>query len=89
MRRLRRTAALRDLVRETELSPARLVAPLFVASLEEPIDSMPGVSRLTISGAVAEAGRRELRLAHEIAERCGAPQPPHARLREGRHPHRW
>ena len=32
LRRLRRTAALRDLVRETELSPARLIAPLFVAS---------------------------------------------------------
>jgi porphobilinogen synthase len=56
MRRLRRTAALRDLVRETELSAARLIAPLFVASEGQPIASMPGVSRLTISGAVAEAG---------------------------------
>jgi porphobilinogen synthase len=56
LRRLRATAALRDLVRETELSPARLIAPLFVASVGEPIASMPGVSRLTISGAVAAAG---------------------------------
>jgi porphobilinogen synthase len=56
LRRLRRTAALRDLVRETELSPARLIAPLFVASAAEPVESMPGVSRLTISGAVAAAG---------------------------------
>jgi len=56
MRRLRRTAALRDLVRETELSPARLIAPLFVASEGQPIALMPGVSRLTISGAVAVAG---------------------------------
>jgi porphobilinogen synthase len=56
LRRLRRTAALRDLVRETELSPARLIAPLFVASEHEPIAAMPGVSRLTISGAVAAAG---------------------------------
>jgi porphobilinogen synthase len=56
LRRLRRTAALRDLVRETELSAARLIAPLFVASAEEPVESMPGVSRLTISGAVAAAG---------------------------------
>ena len=55
MRRLRRTAALRDLVRETELSAARLIAPLFVASEGQPIASMPGVSRLTISGAVAAA----------------------------------
>ena len=56
LRRLRRTAALRDLVRETELSPARLIAPLFVASTAAPIEAMPGVSRLTISGAVEEAG---------------------------------
>jgi porphobilinogen synthase len=56
LRRLRRTVALRDLVRETELRPARLIAPLFVASAGEPIDSMPGQSRLTISGVVAEAG---------------------------------
>ena len=57
LRRLRRTAALRDLVRETELAPQRLIAPLFVASEGAPIDLMPGVSRLTISGAVATAGR--------------------------------
>ena len=57
LRRLRRTAALRDLVRETELGPQRLIAPLFVASEAAPIDLMPGVSRLTISGAVAAAGR--------------------------------
>jgi porphobilinogen synthase len=56
LRRLRRTAALRDLVRETELSPARLLAPLFVASAAAPIEAMPGVSRLTISGAVEAAG---------------------------------
>jgi porphobilinogen synthase len=56
LRRLRRTAALRDLVRETELSPARLIAPLFVASAAAPIEAMPGVSRLTISGAVEAAG---------------------------------
>jgi porphobilinogen synthase len=56
LRRLRATAALRGLVRETELSPSRLIAPLFVASIGEPVDSMPGVSRLTISGVVAAAG---------------------------------
>jgi porphobilinogen synthase len=57
LRRLRRTAALRDLVRETELTPGRLIAPLFVASAASPVESMPGVSRLTISAAVAAAGR--------------------------------
>jgi porphobilinogen synthase len=56
LRRLRRTSALRDLVRETELTPARLIAPLFVASAAAPIEAMPGVSRLTISGAVEAAG---------------------------------
>ena len=57
LRRLRRTAALRDLVRETELTPGRLIAPLFVASAPSPVESMPGVSRLSISGAVAAAAR--------------------------------
>jgi porphobilinogen synthase len=47
-RRLRRTPALRALVRETRVHPAMLVAPLFVrpgAGLREPIPSMPGVAR--------------------------------------------
>src|SRR3954449_6052350 len=60
MRRLRRTAVLRDLVRETRLGPADLVLPLFVeAGLEarKPIEAMPGVERLSITEAVAEAGQ--------------------------------
>jgi porphobilinogen synthase len=56
LRRLRRTGALRELVRETELSARRFVAPIFVASSGAPIGLMPGVSRLTVSQAVAEAG---------------------------------
>jgi porphobilinogen synthase len=59
MRRLRRTAVLRDLVRETRLDPGDFVLPLFVeAGLEgrKPIEAMPGVERLSISEAVAEAG---------------------------------
>ncbi len=56
MRRLRRTGALRDLVRETELSAQRFIAPLFVASAGGEIALMPGVSRLSISDAVREAG---------------------------------
>jgi porphobilinogen synthase len=58
MRRLRRTKALRDLVRETELSPRHLVQPLFVVSGEsvrEPVASMPGVERFSINELVAEA----------------------------------
>jgi len=59
MRRLRRTRALRDLVRETELSPRHLVQPLFVVAGEgvnEEIPSMPGISRYSISELVGEAG---------------------------------
>jgi porphobilinogen synthase len=58
MRRLRRTKALRDLVRETELSPRHLVQPLFVVSGEgvrEPVESMPGVERFSINELVGEA----------------------------------
>jgi porphobilinogen synthase len=59
LRRLRRTPVLRDLVRETRLSAADLVMPLFVeAGLDAraPIAAMPGVERLSISQAVGEAG---------------------------------
>jgi porphobilinogen synthase len=59
MRRLRRTRALRDLVSETELDPRHLVQPLFVVAGEgvrEPVDSMPGIERFSISELVGEAG---------------------------------
>jgi porphobilinogen synthase len=58
LRRLRRTPALRGLVRETRLSADRLVAPLFVRhgkGLREQISSLPGVFRLSPDEAVAEA----------------------------------
>jgi porphobilinogen synthase len=58
LRRLRRTEGLRDLVRETELSPRHLVQPLFVVSGEnvrEPVESMPGIERFSINELVAEA----------------------------------
>ena len=59
MRRLRRTPVLRDLVRETRLVAGDLVMPLFVeegAAKPTPIAAMPGVSRLPVDAAVAEAG---------------------------------
>jgi porphobilinogen synthase len=58
LRRLRATHALRGLVRETRLSPADFVYPMFVAhgvDRREPIATMPGVDRLSIAHAVAEA----------------------------------
>ena len=59
LRRLRATPVLRDLVRETRLDPGDFVLPLFVeVGLDgrAPIAAMPGVDRLSIAGAVAEAG---------------------------------
>jgi porphobilinogen synthase len=59
MRRLRRTKALRELVRETELRPSQLVQPLFVVAGEgvrEPVASMPGIDRYSISELTSEAG---------------------------------
>jgi porphobilinogen synthase len=59
-RRLRRTPALRRLVRETRLSPEQLIQPLFVrpgSGIREPIAAMPGQLRFTVDEAVAEAGR--------------------------------
>ena len=55
-RRNRVTAAMRNLTRETELSPSDFILPLFIidgTDLQEPIESMPGVSRLTPDRAVA------------------------------------
>ena len=59
MRRLRRTGVLRGLTRETELTPSHLIQPLFVTAgtdVREEVSSMPGVSRLSISELVEEAG---------------------------------
>jgi porphobilinogen synthase len=61
-RRLRRTEALRRLVRETRVVPEQLVQPLFVVpgrGVTNPVDSMPGVAQLSVDRA-AEEGRRLL-----------------------------
>ena len=60
MRRLRRTDALRSMVRETRLSPADMIAPLFVrhgSGLREPIPSMPGQYHLSVDELVSECCR--------------------------------
>ncbi len=57
-RRLRRTAALRDLVRETSLDLADLVYPLFVVpgeAVRKPVSSMPGVDQVSVDELDAEA----------------------------------
>src|SRR5512147_3296664 len=57
-RRLRRTEALRNLVRETALAPDDLVWPLFAVpgqKVRNPVKSMPGVFQLSVDELVAEA----------------------------------
>jgi porphobilinogen synthase len=57
-RRLRRTPAIRALVRETRLSPDMFVYPLFVRSGEaqrQEVSSMPGVFQLSVDEIVEEA----------------------------------
>ncbi len=62
-RRLRRSAALRDLVAETRVRSEQLIMPHFVLPSdhgEEPIPSMPGISRLGIDSLIrtVEADRK-------------------------------
>ena len=59
-RRLRRTAAVRELARETRLVPADLIDALFVvegSGVREPIAAMPGVFRLSVDQLGDEAKR--------------------------------
>src|SRR5467141_2892248 len=61
-RRLRRSPALRNLVRETQLSAHDFVLPLFVSEkLDErrPITSMPGVFQLPVNQIADEARRAQ------------------------------
>ena len=64
LRRLRRTPAIRDLIRETRLTPEDFVHPLFICTgqnVRREVPSMPGVFQLSVDAAVKEAGeaRRE------------------------------
>ncbi len=66
-RRLRRTPALRAMVRETQLSPADFIYPLFVheGATNEAIGAMPGCQRWSLDGLIHEVGR-----AWELGIRC-------------------
>src|SRR5881394_2320579 len=58
LRRLRRTPAMRALVRETRLSAEMFMLPLFVCEGEgvrREVPSMPGVFNLSVDEAVREA----------------------------------
>src|SRR5437762_4739815 len=59
-RRLRRTEALRRLVRETHVDAAQLVQPLFVVpgrGVEKPVGSMPGIAQRSVDRAAEECRR--------------------------------
>ncbi len=57
-RRNRRTSAIRAMVRETSLSPADFILPLFFHEdvSDTPIASMPGITRWSLENLVKEAG---------------------------------
>lgn len=58
LRRTRSTAWSRKLVAETLIAPQHLIWPLFIAEgsgVEEPIATLPGVSRWSVDGIVARA----------------------------------
>ena len=58
LRRLRRTEAMRSLVRETRLHPGALIYPLFICpgeGVRKPISSMPGCFNLSLDEAMQEA----------------------------------
>nr|MDQ3962230.1 porphobilinogen synthase [Thermoproteota archaeon] len=60
LRRLRTTAAVRDLLQETRLSPKDLIAPIFVQEglkKVQEIPSMPDIQRMPLSELVVEVDR--------------------------------
>ena len=66
-RRLRRTPALRSMVREHSLSAADFIYPLFVHEGEDvqPIGAMPGASRWSLAALTGEVQR-----AWDLGVRC-------------------
>ncbi|MEO8945385.1 MAG: porphobilinogen synthase [Gemmatimonadaceae bacterium] len=58
LRRVRSSDAMRRMIRETSLGPEHLIAPIFVTDGEHvsaPIESMPGVTRISVDGVTALA----------------------------------
>ena len=62
LRRLRRSTAIRDLFRETSLSTADFIFPLFIVegeNIKKEISSMPGQFQLSIDKVIRECGELE------------------------------
>lgn len=67
-RRLRRSAAIRDLVQETHLRASDFIAPLFIvegSDVRDPILSMPGIDRLSLDNVL-----REVKELHDLGIRA-------------------
>ena len=66
-RRLRRTDAIREMVRENHLHPEDFIYPLFIheKDFQEEISAMPGIYRWDINGLIKEVSR-----AWELGIRC-------------------
>ncbi|AOH86018.1 delta-aminolevulinic acid dehydratase [Sphingomonas panacis] len=85
LRRTRSTPWSRRLHAETVLTPVDLIWPLFIAEgqgIEEPIATLPGVSRWSIDGIVARA--KEARDAGIPCIALFPNTPPHLRTEDGR-----
>ena len=75
-RRLRKNGAFRALIRETYLSPAQLIYPIFVMpgkNKREEISSMPGVYRLSVD-QLAKEGKECLKLGVNSVILFGLPE---------------
>jgi delta-aminolevulinic acid dehydratase/porphobilinogen synthase len=79
LRRLRRTEAMRSLVREVHLHPGALIYPLFICpgeGIRREVSSMPGVYNLSIDEAMKEV--------EEAANSAGRAAALRASCRQGR-----
>jgi porphobilinogen synthase len=89
-RRLRRSDAIRALVRETRLSPDCLILPLFVVEgqgVRREIGSMPGVYQLSVDEVVKEAdSARKEGVPGVLLFGSRRPRTPAARRRRTRSP---
>jgi porphobilinogen synthase len=75
-RRLRRNETLRQLIRETTLTPGNLIYPLFVGpgtDVVRPVSSMPGIAQLSVDRAVLE-GREAAALGIPAVIAFGIPE---------------
>src|SRR5687767_1488424 len=75
-RRLRASAALRDLVRETTIAPSNLILPLFVThgeGVRRPVGSMPGVCQTSTDELLRDA-REALELGVRAVLLFGLPE---------------